>query len=293
MKETRFRKPDFQQKLAKARGYRRKTEPVQAFGLGSRFALVSLAIFVIAVFYFLAVSKAFLVKNAAVAGDALPAEDMQAVLADMQSDRIWQVIPRNHIAVMLKSDLLEALQKRQPQVRSITSFKKVFPDIVQLGIEVRKPLYVWQSGADFYLLDQDGVAFEKFSTYSPDIYSEILITDRTAEPLTEGKLEIKKILAFIESVRAKWPQKISQTPFVNFSVPGSSSLDIFARTGIGFEVYFDIERSVERQIDNLALLLNREIKPETYAGLSYIDLRLPTAAYYCYKDAPCAVENQK
>ena len=153
------------------------------------------------------------------------------------------------------------------------------------------PKYVWQSGSDFYLLDQDGVVFQAIASYAPETFSQALIIDTSAAPVTAGEgLSIKPILEFVSRAKDAWQTHINQAGLVHFSVPGGKSQDILVKTTIGFNVLFDLERDPVEQLENLKILLNREILPETHGGLSYIDLRLPHMAYYCYKDAPCAPE---
>ncbi|TSA45500.1 hypothetical protein D4R52_02345 [bacterium] len=300
-KPPRFRKPDFQQKLARARTYSRKPEPVQPTvwskiiwhaGLRSRFTRILALLLVLTVVYFLAVSQMFLVTHASVSQSDIKAEQVDSVLGAMQKTRHY-LIPANHILVLGKGQLLAALQRELPEVRKITKFKKFFPNRVELAIEQRRPLYVWQSGELYYLLDQDGVIYQRISGYRADAYPESLIFDESAEQVVAGQqLPIKSLLSFIAKLTDLWPDQITQTQIASYVMPAMESPDLRVKTAIGFSVYFDLNRDTGKQLTNLALLLNREIKPETYAGLSYIDLRLPSIGYYCYKDAPCALEYQ-
>lgn len=286
-RESRFRNPEFQEKLARARNYERRVGSV-----GWRRILI-LAVGVV-IIYFLAVSQKFLIKIAAVSEPGPTASEIEDVLARLQRQRWAYSIPKNHFLILGKALLLSEIQKELPEVRSITSFKKRWPDRVELILEEREPKYVWQSGADYFLLDQDGVVFQKIPAYTPEIFSQVLIVDSSLSPVKTGEeLPVRAILSFVDSVKRGWALKINQTNYAHFLVPGASSQDIFAKTAIGFQVYFDLERDPVEQLDNLELLLTREILPETYTGLSYIDLRLPATAYYCYKDAPCAPEYQK
>lgn len=215
----------------------------------------------------------------------IASDAMAESLRQMSQDRIY-LIPASHILIINQERLLPYLQKELPQIRTLTKFKRVFPDRIEIAIEERKPLYVWQSKDSFYLLDQDGVVFQKITNYNPAAYSQDLIIDTSGSEVRVGQeLKLDKALAFIEQTSQ------IKNDFTSFSLPASKSLDIFAKTSMGYEVYFDLDRSVNIQFANLDLLLSREIKPETLNGLSYIDLRLPDIAYYCYKDAPCATSS--
>lgn len=284
-RESRFRKPEFQEKLAKARGYERAIR--LGFGWKRGLALVLVLIAV----YFLAVSHRFLVSTAVVSAPGPTTEQIEDVLLRMQRDNLFYAIPKNHILILSKASLLSEIQKELPGVRSIKIFKKKWPNAIELAVEEREPLYVWHTGEKYFLLDQDGVVFQEIPSYTPEIFSQILINDSSNAEVKNGEsLPIGPILAFIEQIRNNWSLDINQTNYDSFSIPGTKTQDILVKTGIGFTVYFDLEREAPAQLENLKMMLNREIRPETYAGLSYIDLRLSHMAYYCYKDAVCAPE---
>ena len=299
-RQLRFRRPEFQAKLARARRYERQTIVVpeswgsrflSGLGLRSAWRRGIAILFLILLFYFLTLSRVFLVRQVSVLGEGISPAEVEDVLQSLEKQRRY-LVPRNHILLLSKRQLLLALQDELPEVRQITRFKRGFPNQLALAVEKRKPLYVWQSGESYYLLDQDGVVFQKVLTYEPSSFAEVLLADQTQAPVQVGQaLPIGKPLQFVEKVKNQWPREIPQTTFASFVLLGSLSPDITVKTGLGFQVYFDLDRSVEAQLRNLNLLLAQEIKPETYSGLSYIDLRLPNIAYYCYLDAPCAPEN--
>ena len=285
-RESRFRKPEFQEKLAKARGYER------AIRLGFGWKRILGLIIVLVILYFLTVSHRFLVTTAVVSVPGPKPDQIEDVLLRTQRQYLFYIIPKNHILVLSKTSLLAEIQKELPGVRAINIFKKKWPNRVELVVEEREPLYVWHTGDKYFLLDQDGVVFQEIPSYTPETFSQILINDSSNEEVKNGdSLPIPGILAFIEQVRKNWNLNINQTNFESFSIPGVKTQDILIKTGIGFNIYFDLERDAQSQLENLRMILGREIRPETYTGLSYIDLRLPHMAYYCYKDAPCAPEN--
>lgn len=301
-KPSRFRRPEFQQKLARARKFQRQAEPVpqglwlsflRRLGLRSVLARVFALLLILGVAYLLAFSPIFLVRKVTLAaGTDSEAAQIRAVLGKMEQTRKY-LIPSNSIFLLNRSDLLRAIQRDLPAIRQLSDFALEFPDGVKLGIKKREPQYVWQSGSNYYFLDQDGVVFQQIAGYASTTYSQTLIADRTAQTVQVGEdLGIKPILQFIQTLQNLWAQQVPETAFASFSLPTTLSLDLFVKTSSGFQVYFDLNRPVRPQLANLHLLLSQEIKPETYSGLSYIDLRLPTVAYYCYKDAPCAPENQ-
>lgn len=283
-REVRFHKPEFQEKLARARQFERKIGSAR----WPRYLVFILALILL---YYLAISKTFLVHEASMNENGPSTEQVRVSLGRLQSQRLWYVVPSNHILVLDKASLLPELRKQEPGVRSIKALKKSWPNQLALNVEMREPRYVWQTGQDFYLLDQDGVVFQQIPGYTPETFSQDLIVDTSGATVEAGMtLAIRPVIKFIEDVRRDWPAKINETNIVSFAVPAARSKDIIVRTQIGFGLYFDLERGVSEQLADLKIVLREQIRPETYEGLSYIDLRLPPIAYYCYKDAPCAPE---
>lgn len=299
-KQQRFSRPEFQEKLSRARKYIRKSQPrpervggrfLLAIGLGSKLSRLLFLGSVLVIIYFLTLAPVFFVRGAVVSGEsAVTADEAAAVLERMEESRIY-FIPQNHIILLTSSRFLSGLQQEFPRVKSLNEYQRRFPNQIVFSAIARQPKYVWQSQGRYYLLDEEAVAFQELRNYQPTVYPELLITDTLGAPVVAGeRLVPVKILNFLEELAGEWPALVAQTGYTEARLPGVNSLDIFVKTGIGFEVMFDLNRSAKNQLLNLELLLNQEIRPETYTGLSYIDLRLPEVGYYCYRDAPCALE---
>ena len=234
---------------------------------------------------------AFLVREIIlVDGDSSNPEEIYTVLRKLEEEKIY-LVPKNHILFLNKENVQKTIQKDQPQIKEITLFKRIFPNKLEFSVVRREPKYVWQSRDKYFLLDQEGVVFQELFNYDPAVYSETVISDQTGFKVNFGEdLGVSQTLDFIEKIKNDWAQVVPQTPYIGFAVPGRRSPDIFVRTGYGFQVYFDLERSATAQLENLNLVLSQEINQATFSGLSYVDLRLSNVAYYCYRDAPCAPE---
>ncbi|MDP3740826.1 MAG: hypothetical protein Q8R08_00685 [bacterium] len=299
-KLQRFGRPEFQEKLARARRFTRKSEPLspslasrlfQGLGLKSGFArLALLGVFALAV-YFLTISDLFLVRQATLRSDGLGAEQINRVLGEIGKQRLY-LVPKNHILLLTKSRVFAAMQREFPEIKRIEYYRRVFPNRIEIGLVERNGEYVLASREGYFLLDQDAVAFERIINYEPAAIPAPLIIDDSGTEVSLGEnLEIQNVLNFLDKLRGEWPRDIHGIDIENFTLPGLAATDVKVRTSRGFIVYFDTSRDPKTQLRNLAYLLNSEIKPETHSGLSYIDLRLGSTGYFCFKDAPCALEN--
>ncbi len=297
-KLVRFRRPEFQEKLVRARRFARKSEPVpeslgprflKAIGLGKTWVRLLLAAILLTALYFLLVSKVFLVTDALILSGGPPQDELQNALSKLSRQRVY-LVPKNHLLIFNKTRALAALQADFPEIRSIESFQRIFPNKAILAITERRPQYIWKTGQDYFYLDQDGVAFQNIASFNAASQTEPVISDETASKVSLGlPFKARALFGFADNLRRVWPQQIFSTGFSEFSLAGVASTELKVKTTAGFVVYFDLGRDAEIQIKNLAYLLNSGIKPETIGGLSYIDLRLPNVGYYCFKDAPCAL----
>src|SRR3989344_7818638 len=147
-KQSRFRKTEFQEKLERARGFQRKSssQPV----VRSRKTRWLAILFLILIFYYLAISNRFLVQDTVLRDDSLAQADVNRVLRAMAGSRVALFVPSNHFLVFNQKRLLAAVQNEFPEIRSISYFHKVFPNRVEIGLEKRQALYVWKSGSEYY-----------------------------------------------------------------------------------------------------------------------------------------------
>ncbi len=225
-----------------------------------------------------------------ITGGSSNSDEINETLKKLEKDKIY-LVPKNHILLLSKENFQKAISADQPQIKEVVLFKRILPNKLEFSVTRREPKYIWESDSQYFLLDQEGVVFQELFNYDPAVYSETVIRDQTGYKVNFGEdLGIRKTLDFIEKIKGNWADVVLHTSYASFAVPGRKSPDVFVRTGDGFQVYFDLERSPMAQLENLSLVLSQEINQETYTGLSYVDLRLSNIAYYCYRDAPCAPE---
>ena len=280
MKEIRFRRPEFQGKLKRARKFERRNEKEEPSRLRQIWPWAGVA-FLIAAAYFLFFSRVFVIESS-------NNEQANKAIARLARQHRY-LIPKSHLVILTRRSLLLEIQKDNPEARRITGFKKIFPNGLEVAIEMREQRYIWQSAASFYSVDQDGTLYETLDVGPGEA---LVITDRSAQPVAVGtKISDPRLVPFLDKLQELWPKQIHDVEIISFSIPAVGNSDIFVKTKTGFQIYFDLGRKVEAQLASLNLVLSREIDPATFTGLSYVDLRLPRQAYYCYLDAKCAPEN--
>jgi len=198
-------------------------------------------------------SSIFQVKKIEVLGvEKIPAEEIKNIISEKTSKNIFLA---NLDGV--KNYLIESY----PEIARINIRRKL-PDIILTEIEERKPVAVLNNS---FILDKEGVAFEKSSDSS---LPEIIKTTNSDLKLGQKAVDrIDDILKIIKRIKTKQVVWVSD-----------KKLDV--KTIDGFDVYFNLEKDVDWQIEQLEILLQEKIPLQERDDIEYIDLRFDRIFIY-------------
>ncbi len=295
---SRFRDRFFQSRVKEARNFHR---PLGIMPSGKNFAFGKaswfwkLLVFVILLCAVLAIyairfSSYFLVREVTVQGtDQVRPEVISDWMQEAENSRRWGIIPQNSWLILDRKNIERIILSHSPRILKVTNSKRSWPNKIEVVLEDRRPDVIWQSSGEYYYLSSDGVIFEQvLPDYATSTILYIKLRDISERPAQIGEnLGVAEALKFLEVIRAEW-QNFIASPILDFKIPGRASPDLFLTATAGWTVYFDLKSDPLKQLTNLRGILSQEIPPDREKNLSYIDLRLPTIAYYCYRDEPCA-----
>lgn len=296
---SRFRDRFFQARVRQARDFRRSPRIFpspkggRVFGRAAGFwkLLSYLAlVFLTVAGYFLCFSSYFLVREVAVSGtEQIKPEIISDWMKEAEKTRIWGLIPQNSWPLLNRNQVEKIILPHSSRILKVVDSRRFWPNGLEIVLEDRQPEVIWQSNGEFYFLSSDGVPFEQVPPdYATSTPTYVKLHDITEKPAQIGEnLGVTAALNYLEAVRREWPNFIS-SPIQEFKIPGRASPDIFLTAAAGWTVYFDLKSDPLKRLANLRAILTREIPADREKNLSYIDLRLPSIAYYCYKDEPCA-----
>jgi cell division septal protein FtsQ len=167
----------------------------------------------------------------------------------------------------IKNEIL----KNFPQISSV-EIKRKFPSILLFKIAERKEVAAFCQKEDCYLIDKEGIVFERggegiLKIERENFGGEIKPGDRVIEKaILEKILEISKKIEFgIEKVTI-----ISED-------------NLHFKTSQSFEIFIDPQKDIDWQITKLKVALENAIPKEKIGDLEYIDLRFGNFAYPKYK----------
>ena len=220
------------------------------------------------VFYFAIFSSFFQIKEIKISGNIkVSVEDFRNNIAEQVNKRIVFFNTKSIFLADLK-EINEVLLEKFPRIAKI-DLDKEFPGSLLAQIEERKPVAIFSEIENYFFVDKEGIIFEKVSVIDP----QILKIKKSA--LVVG-LELGKEI--IEKEQLGQVLKINSELKDNLKIPVEEILTISkkrinAKTSEGWEIYFNPERDLERQLAELSILLKKRIPLEKRKNIEYIDLR--------------------
>jgi hypothetical protein len=296
--KRRYGSKEFQNKIKKAQNYKRVYDPrahgffgyvLKFLGLESLLVRTLLVLAIGIVGYYLYFSPYFLVTQISVSGNQQVSTDQIVDSINSAGSKSWMFIPQNHLAIMSKKQTLEIVSNDLPLVKDFKKYRRVWPNKVVVEVIERYPGFVFVIDGKNYLVDEEGFVVKEIE--SPGDYT-VVYDQVSGETVTPGeRLDNTKLVAFVISATKQWPGKI-KSQMREVKVPGKATQQAEFKSAEGWGVFFDINRPVEAQLSNLALILNKQIPAQSRLNLAYIDLRFDKWAYYCYKNSPCEAQPQ-
>lgn len=298
-KSRRFRARYFQQRVRNARSYHRQPRispraqtKISFRKRHLRYAFIFLAVTAILIVccYYLFFAETFLVKEVVVLQNSQISEkDLESWVLETKNKRVFFFIPKNHILLLDQNSLLKIFSEHTSYISEIKNLKKIYPNKIEVTVEERSPVAVWQSAGNYFFIDKQGFAYEQIPAgYATSSSSYLKIIDTTNTPVVAGDdLNIDKILEFYIFVSENWGKIISSKP-QEIQLGGRFGQDIRFVSVDGWVVYFDLNHDPKIQLRNLRLIIDQEVPVDRRTQLAYIDLRLSDKAYFCYKGEPCA-----
>lgn len=230
------------------------------------------------IFYLIYFYSFFQVKEIKVAGNQkVTSKDID----DVAQNQIWGKI----IFTQSKSIFLvdfnrtkKSLLERFPQLNTV-NLKRDFPDKIQIVVEERKPAAIFVNNEEDFLIDKEGIIFEKTSNDMPEFLKIKNSTLQNNLILGEKAIEGNTLLKILD-IKSKLKEKL-KISLGEVSLAAEDRLNF--KTDEGWEIYFGLKEDTDWQLTKLETVLDKEIPQEKRGNLEYIDLRFGNFANYKYR----------
>lgn len=167
-----------------------------------------------------------------------------------------------------------------PQVRDVHILRKL-PGTLKIIIQEKEPALLLLSSATYYLVDDQGIAYEQASldTLPGTPLPIIKNSDQTASVALGNPVLDAKFVSFVREAAEKLPD-IAGAEVAEIRVPSLAAREVHVLFLNNWLIRFDTTRPLATQLDVLERLLEHTITEEEQAVIEYIDLRIPSRVYY-------------
>ena len=204
--------------------------------------------------YFLFFSAFFWIKNIAVTGNNTVSEDSVKALIPIKN--IFLIDIEN-----IQGDILDSfLQIDDVKIR------RSLPDALNIAVSERSAAALWCEEEKCFFVDNDAVIFGEYAGDSNGLIKIMGVKEMLNKEKMSQILDIQK----------KMEQGLIATTTRALIL---SEERLNAKTSEGWEAYFNLKGDLDWQIQELGLVLEKQISPEKRKKLEYIDLRFSKVYY--------------
>ncbi len=166
-----------------------------------------------------------------------------------------------------KSEAIIKIKEEFPEISSVR-IERNFPNKIIVNLRERSPVAIWCQGESCFLIDQEGVIFQKSSSLNM-VVIQSENNDFNLGQRVIAQEEMAKII--------KIGRSLKEIGLVSFNLEGEK---LKVQTAEGWQVFFTTRKDISEQIINLFLILNKQISAERRKQLNYIDLRFYNQAIF-------------
>lgn len=165
------------------------------------------------------------------------------------------------------------LTTKIPQIQSVTFNKNIFSKILTVRVVEHETSIIWVTEGERYLVNRNGVAYERAPENSPLLPVE----DLKNIPISLNQQIVAPVfIDFVSSFVANLPRRTNIS--VRRIVIPETTFEVEMETEEGWKIILDTTGSYEEQLNNLVRVL-RELNPENPIR-EYVDLRIGKKVFY-------------
>lgn len=216
----------------------------------------------------------------------LDASSLRSVASSVMAGRYFNAIAKDNLILVSDQKVKLALLDKFKRIEEVQVSKK-FPDTLEIKIKERKSMLVLCCAGACFIIDNSGVSYAAADFASNELQENnlIVIVDDSGKTIELGEKMLdpaymKYLLDIKENLKSDLSIEIDKT----YHTPQLVSGDIRATTADGWQIYFDSNLSIQKELDALKLVLSEKVGEENKDKLEYVDLRTENKVYYKLKN---------
>ncbi|MBU2028866.1 hypothetical protein KJ761_03170 [Patescibacteria group bacterium] len=201
-------------------------------------------------------------------------------------EKYWGIVPKNNLLLLRESYLNNLFTREFGMVKRIEIAKK-FPDKIKITVEERQPAIILENSQGKFVLDKETnvYPYNFFDSSDFDLTELPILKETNAERAFSFENNSgSNYLDFIFKVKDKLEKLLDIPVEKAMTVSKIISGDVFFTTKEGWQIYFNKNVAIDKEIEMLRIVLEEKIGKEKRPDLEYIDLRISNKILYRFKE---------
>lgn len=226
-----------------------------------------------AIAYLVFFSGVFSIKETNISGtEKVLNEDILKLIEPELKTQIPFYGDLSNVFLVKPADIQNLILHAFPSVENV-HLKRKLPDTLIIEIKEKQMVAVFcDFSEDCFFVDSMGIAFEKIEAGDSIVFK---LEENKKIVLAEMAIEPELLsAAFLVSENLKKQVDLNLREYLVIG----NTLGVIEASG--YRIYFDLRGDINNQAMNLGLVLQKEITPETFKSIEYIDLRFGNRIFY-------------
>lgn len=207
-------------------------------------------------------------------------------LDELLKEKYFKLVPKNNLLLLRESYLNNLFTEKFGIVKKISIAKK-FPDKIKITVEERQPAIILENSQGKFVLDKETnvYPYNFFDSSDFDLTELPILKETNAERAFSFENNSgSNYLDFIFKVKDKLEKLLDIPVEKTMTVSKIISGDVFFTTKEGWQIYFNKNVAIDKEIEMLRIILEEKIGKEKRLDLEYIDLRIDNKVFYKFKN---------
>jgi cell division septal protein FtsQ len=225
-----------------------------------------------AFFYLLYISPFFQIKEIEVRGNEKTSSEKITEIAEKKTENNFLFLKTKSIFLFNIDQTVKDILSENVLIDSV-GIKKNLPQKIEIEIKEREAVSTFVCNENFFLIDRKGIIFEETGEKNE---SFLIKYDNLEQDIFLGEKAIEEeLLSEIITIK-ETAERLNLEPK---SVIIKNERRIDFKTKEGWDIYFSLDKEIERQLIELSAFMEEGIEPEERKALEYIDLRFERLFY--------------
>ncbi len=201
------------------------------------------------------------------------------------SGKYLDIVKKNNLLLVRTRKIKKDIENEFKIIREI-EIKREFPEKLVVSIIERKPKMVFCSADKCFILDENGEAYDNYSSNEENNENNfITLREENSKEINLGEIILEqKYMNYVLEIRQELFDQLAIEADNNFRAVSLISKDIRVRVKEGWEIYFNENINLEKEIEMLKVVLDNKIEKSQRTDLEYVDLRIDNKIYYKFRD---------